>query len=451
MEERVGQRGAESATERGGESTTARGGDPATARAWLEVDLGALRRNAAALRERLRPGTRLLPMVKADAYGLGAARVAGALAGEGAWGFGVATVDEGAELRRAGIEERVVVFTPCAPLDAPRLLEWRLEPVATSLGALRAYAGAADAAGAPLGVHLEVDTGMGRFGLPAEGVGEWAPEIREALDGGRLRLASTFTHFHSAESDPVATRAQWARFQTVLEVLRAAGVEPGLRHAANSAAVLKYPEVHADLVRPGLFLYGGEAAPSAPAEDADPAPEAGGDRPEPVTRVRARVLDVRDVPAGATVSYGATFRAARPMRLATLGIGYADGLPHALSNRGEALVAGRRVPFVGRVCMDMTCVDVTGVEHVNPGTEATLLGREGSAEIGLGELARLAGRIPYEVLTSFSVRLPRITIAGAKEGRGGADRGGSPPGDGGGARPAEERIEEHGVEREQPA
>lgn len=429
------------------------GSTEATARAWLEVDLSALRRNAEALRARLRPRARLLPMVKADAYGLGAARVARALSGEGVWGFGVATVEEGAELRRAGIGDRIVVFTPCAPIDAPRALEWGLEPVATSLGALREYAGAGAAGGATLRAHLEVDTGMGRFGLPVERVAEWAGEVRELLEGGRLELASTFTHFHSSESDPAATRVQWERFEAAVRALRESGVEPGLLHAANSAAVLRHPEAHADLVRPGLFLFGGEAVPA----DRDPGEAGAPPRPEPVVRVRARVLDVRDLPAGATVSYGATFRTSRPSRMATLGIGYADGLPHALSNRGEALVEGRRVPFVGAVCMDMTVVDVTEVDgRVRPGTTATLLGREGHAEIGLAELARQCGRIAYEVLTSFSGRLSRVTAGGGATEDGatgdeGSERSDRPGATGARDRSGQERVEGHGVEREQPA
>lgn len=412
-------------------------GSPSTARAWLEVDLEALRRNAAALRDRLDPATRLLPMVKADAYGLGAARVARALADRGVWGFGVATVDEGADLRRAGIRERVVVFTPCAPLDAPRLVQWGLEPVVTSLGALSEYAGAVGGAEAPLPVHLEVDTGMGRFGLPAEEAGAWAERVRELLAATGLELASTFTHFHSAEGDRAATGSQWSAFRAAVESLRRAGVDPGLLHSANSAAVLRHPDAHADLVRPGLFLFGGEAWPA----DAADLP-----RPEPVAHVRARVLEVRELPAGATVSYGATYRTSRPCRLATLGIGYADGLPHALSNRGEALVRGRHVPVVGAVCMDMTVVDVTEVEDVRPGTKATLLGREGEAGIGLGEVAALSGRIPYEVLTGFSARLPRVTARSAEGGGEGraAER----------ERRAErdrERVEAHGFERHRSA
>lgn len=425
--------------------------DSTTARAWLEVDTGALRRNAAALRTRLRPGTHLLPMVKADAYGLGAVRVARALAAEKPWGFGVATVEEGAALREAGVGGRVVAFTPCAPIDATRLLEWRLEPVVTSLGALREYAAAVGGAGR-LRVHLEVDTGMGRFGLAAERAGEWAPEVHAALGGAELELASTFTHFHSAESDPEATLRQWRRFEDALSALRAAGVDPGLRHAANSAAVLRHPEVHADLVRPGLFLYGGEAVTTAlGAGPGDGGPGAVDLRPEPVARVRARVLDVRQVAEGVTVSYGATFTTRRPSRLATLGIGYADGLPHALSNRGQALVAGRRVPFVGAVCMDMTVVDVTGVGGVRTGMAATLLGRDGAEEIELGELARLGERIPYELLTSFSARLPRVEAPPAPldSSANGGER--EPARGGGGGRPDHERIEEHGVEREQPA
>lgn len=358
-------------------------------RAWVEVDAAALGRNALRLSELLAP-TRMLPMVKADGYGLGAVRVVRALRKAGPWGFGVATAEEGAALRRAGIDARVVVFTP-APGSADRLLKERLEPAVTGSEALRRWTEVARGREEPVPVHLEVDTGMSRAGLRAEEVATWLPRLRRAVEGG-LRLESTFTHFHSAGTDAAATRRQWGRFGQVLEALRAAGLDPGLVHAANSAAVLAHPEMRADLARPGLYLYGGSVG----------APD-----PEPVVAVRARVLELREVPAGTSVGYGATWRAPRRARLATLGIGYGDGLRHGLSNRGRVLLGGRRVPIVGSVCMDVTVVDVTDAGNVEVGEVATLLGRDGDEEITLLELARASQTIEYEVLTGLAPRLPR--------------------------------------------
>lgn len=362
-----------------------------TRRAWVEVDPAALRRNGRRLAERVGPGVGLLPMVKADGYGLGVATAVDALSPLDPWGFGVATAAEAAELGELGWEGRTVVFSPCAPLDAGDVVRLGAEPAISSLDALRAFGEAAASAGdgRSLPVHLEVDTGMGRAGLAAGERDGWIPELVRALADRPVELASTFTHFHSAESDEEATVAQAEALEATLADLRAAGVEPGLVHLSNSAAVLRHPDLSADVVRPGLFLYGG----------------AGG---EPVAAVRARVLDVRDVPAGRTVSYGALYRTPAPARIATLGVGYGDGLRRELSERGSALVAGRRAPIRGAVCMDVTVVDVTDVPGVRPGTVATVLGRDGGGEIPLEEMAGTCGTIPYEILTGLGRRLPRL-------------------------------------------
>ncbi|MGH7539998.1 MAG: alanine racemase, partial [Gemmatimonadota bacterium] len=380
-------------------------------RAWIEVDLDALRRNAEALARAVAPA-RLIPMIKADAYGLGAVRAARALRAVEPYAFGVASADEGAALRRAGIGERIVVFSPCASIDGPALRRHALEPAVLGVEGLRALVGegepVADQAlaggavtgghlgGEPPAVHLEIDTGIGRAGLPA-GAG-WAGEIARVVAAGRLRVATTYSHLHSAESNPAATRSQLDRFREAVEVLRAAGLDPGPLHIANSAAAIAGPSYHLDLVRPGLYLYGGGRG----------WPRAVAPEPEPVVRVRARVLEVRSVDAGVTVSYGATYTTSAPARLATLGIGYADGVPLGLSNRGGAVVRGRRVPIRGAVCMDGTVVDVTEVRGVRAGDFATLLGSDGGEEIRLDELAESAGTIEHAVLTGLGRRLPRI-------------------------------------------
>jgi alanine racemase len=363
-----------------------------TRRAWVEVDLGALRRNFAALAERAGGASRLIVMLKADGYGLGAVSVARALAGSPPWAYGVATVEEGAELRRAGVEGRIIVFSPCPPLDAGMLAADALEPAVSSLEALRRF-GAAASGEAPLPVHLEIDTGMGRLGLLAGEAGAWTGELAETLRAYPLRLASTFTHFHSAGSDPEATREQERRFRSALETLRAAGVDPGLTHAGNSAALLSRGTAGHDLARPGIHLYGG-----------------GPGDPEPVASVRARVLDVRTLPAGHAVSYGATWRTGEPARLATLGIGYGDGLRTRLSNRGFVLLGGRKAPIRGAVCMDVTVVEVPPDAPVAPGDRATLLGMDGEERITLAELADAYDAIDYEVLTGLGGRLTRVYL-----------------------------------------
>jgi alanine racemase len=274
----------------------------------------------------------------------------------------------------------------------------------TSVEALRAYAAASQRAGTPLSVHLEIDTGMGRAGLPAESLESWFGEVVETLKEGSLRLESTFSHFHSAESAEQETREQWHSYERVLGHLEAAGVGSGTLHMANSAGALRFPDFRADVIRPGIFLYGGGGA-AAPAEVG----------PEGVVSVRSRVLDVRELPEGSSVSYGAMYVTTSHSRVATLGIGYADGVPHSLSNRGTVLLGGRRVPIRGAVCMDVTVVDVTDLEGVSSGSVATLLGADGTEEITLEEFAGRAGRLEYEVVTGLGSRLPRVSVGSGSD------------------------------------
>ena len=341
-------------------------------RAWAEVNLGAVVQNARTV-SRI-SGARLLPMVKADAYGLGAVPVARALESLDPWGFGVATPDEGAELRRAGISRPVVVFTPLsvATVDACRRDD--LRPVIGDLEALAAWRGATDAP-----FHVEVDTGMGRAGFRAAEAAAW----RDAVAAAGPACEGIFTHFHSADEAPASVERQWARFREVLALLPA---RPALIHAANSAAALRGSAFAADLVRPGIFLYGGAA---------------GGHTPEVVARLEARVVALRTVQAGESVSYGATWRAPVATRVATLGVGYADGVHRALSGRGLVELGGCRVRLVGRVTMDFIMVAAEGA--VALGDVATLFG----GLVSLDEQAALAGTISYELLTALGRRVPR--------------------------------------------
>jgi alanine racemase len=363
----------------------------------MEVDSRALRANYAAITQRIPTGCAVLPMVKADGYGVGASLAIRTLRGLNPWGFGVATVEEGLEVRANGWEGPVVVFTPVIPADLPEIFDHGMEPVVGGIAALRECATAGRSRRAAVPVHLEVDTGMGRFGLEWSKARQWSRDVAAAVEDRGLALRSTFTHFHSAETDRTASLEQWRRLQTALDALREAGVQTGLVHAANSAAILEYSGVAGDMVRPGVWLYGAEVC---------------GQRSEVVASVRTRVLDVRDVSRGATVSYGATYRTPAAARLATLGIGYADGLPRTLSGCGRVLIKGRSAPIRGVVSMDSTVVDVTGHEDVVPGDVATVMGRDGNEEIAVEELATACGTISYEILTGWSNRVPRIGFDG---------------------------------------
>lgn len=336
----------------------------------------------------------MLPMVKANAYGLGVREVVSALEPTEPWGYGVATVEEGLELRSLGVRRPVVVFSPAPPGALAAALEAGLALSVSGLEAVRAVAKTARYMGKVATVHLEVDTGMGRSGVAWQAGAPWLRDFRAAL-GDTVRWEGMYTHLHSAESDAGSVRTQLDRFSDWIGALGPEERAMVLCHMLNSAGVLRSPEHAGDAVRPGIFLYGGGLGPQLPA-------------PRPVVSLKARVVHVRDVAPGSTVGYGATHRAEEEERWATLAIGYGDGLPRALGNRGHALIRGTVVPMVGRISMDVTVVNITGMAGVGVGDVATMIGRDGPAEITLDEVATLAGTISYEVLTGFSLRLPRV-------------------------------------------
>ncbi|HSJ06847.1 MAG TPA: alanine racemase [Longimicrobiales bacterium] len=364
-------------------------------RAWAEIDLAALQHNFRAVREAVGPGPGIIPMVKADAYGVGAHRVVRALDPLDPWGFGVATADEGAALRDMGVQRPVIVFGPLAPQAVETAAAARVITTVSDIAALDRWAEAARRHG-PLEFHVEIDTGMGRAGFDWREAPAWAPAVVERCSE-MLRWTGVYTHFHGADSpDPTATAVQWERFRDALAQLPVSR-EDLLVHASNSAASMRWPGFAADAVRPGIYLYGGHVGPEA---DVPP--------PRPVVSVRSRLVLVRDVPPGSTVGYGATHVARGWERWGTLGIGYGDGLPRRLGNRGSGLVRGRRVPFVGRTSMDLTVVDISGVPDVDVGDVVTLIGKDGGAEIRVDDVAALAETISYEILTGLRPRLPRV-------------------------------------------
>jgi alanine racemase len=346
-------------------------------RGWIEIDLDAVVRNARAMQVRT---PALLPMVKADAYGTGAGRVSRALEQLAPWGYGVATIDEGVELREAGISRPIVLFTSVEADELRAARDARLTPALASAASIASWGQMNGGAW-----HLAIDTGMSRAGIRWDSVRELAPLLVSHPPDG------AFTHFHSASLDDGSLSEQEARFERALAELPAI---PALLHAENSAALARRDRSRWSLGRPGIFLYGVGTGASAIA------------RPEPVLSVRARIVEVRTLHAGETVSYDATFVAKRESRIATLPIGYADGYRRSLGNNAYALIAGRRVPVVGVVTMDMTMLDVTGVE-ANVGDVVTLVGSDGTELLDVATIAELAGASPYEILTGFHARLPR--------------------------------------------
>jgi alanine racemase len=342
---------------------------------WVEVDLGAVQRNARRYGSRV--GVRLLPMVKANGYGLGAVPVARALEALGPWGFGVATLAEAAALRAAGVTRPVVTFLPLVPDDLDRYAALDVRPTIGDPAALAAWIAAG-----PRPFHLAIDTGMGRSGV------RW--HDREAMVRVRALLADApgyegaCTHFHSADSAIEAVEQQWIRFQ---EALAALGGRPPLVHAANSAGGAWGARYAGSLARPGIVLYGGRA---------------GSLEPEPVARLEARVVAVRPIRRGDPVSYGATFRAPIDGEVVTLGVGYADGLPRSLSGVGRVRLAGEVHPIAGRVTMDMTMA-VLPAGRVRPGDRAELFG----PGLAIDDQAEAAGTIAYELLAGLGPRVQR--------------------------------------------
>ena len=332
-------------------------------------------------------------MVKADGYGLGMEDVVRTLESEDPWGFGVATVEEGERLRSAGVTAAVIIFSPVPPGSYDSGVAQDLTLTVSDLDSVERVAAAATRTGHVGRFHVEVDTGMGRSGFDWRRVAEWGTALADLTSDTSI-WEGCYTHFHSADlADDATTRAQWEKFFRALAQLKPE--EGSLIHACNAAAAMRYPEFAADAVRPGMFLYGGSIG-------------AGVAAPEEVARVCARVTLIRDVPEGTTLGYGATYRSSGDERWATLGIGYGDGFPRVLGNRGSVLLSGSRVPIIGRISMDMTVVDITGVDGVGLGDTATLIGTDGDSVITLDEVADLAGTISYEILTGFTARMPRI-------------------------------------------
>lgn len=354
------------------------------------VDLDAIRSN---VRELKPENAELMAVVKANGYGHGAVPVARAALQAGATWLGVALVEEGLTLREAGIDLSILVLTEFPPGSEEVALRADLTPTIYSEEGLSRLAAAAGAVGSPPGVHIKVDTGMHRVGVPPDRT----TELVGGLGGAGLMLQGLWTHF--AKSEEVGddfTARQLGRFRRIVEELALLGHRPRYLHAANSGAVLAHPETHLDLVRVGIAMYGVAPGPELPGVEAL----------RPALTWRSAVSLVKRIEAGECVSYGLRYRADRPTTIATVPVGYADGYPRALTNRGEVLIGGRRHRVAGTVTMDQLMVDC-GDDPVEAGDEVVLIGRQGAAEVRAEELAGLTGTIGYEIVCGVSERVPR--------------------------------------------
>ena len=337
-----------------------------------------------------------MPVVKANAYGHGAARVARALESAGAPMLAVADIEEGITLREAGVTIPILVFGALSISDVAGLFEHRLTPTVSSPWAARALAEAAHARGTTLGCHLKIDTGMHRLGFRHDNLARTLPPI---LAGRHLRIDAVYTHFATADDHEHPLFAQQrARFDAARATASRLGLGHVAVHAANSAALLRDTRVWFDAVRPGLLIYG-----------IVPPPATSTLALEPVLSLQSRVVTVKQIRPGESVGYGARHVADGPRAIAVIPAGYADGLDLRLEGRGHVIIRGRRAPIVGSVCMDMLTVDVTGLE-VAPGDDAVFIGSQGDERIDVREMAATIGTIPWEILCRIGTRIERVYV-----------------------------------------
>jgi alanine racemase len=365
-------------------------------RAVAEIDLTALRSNYHALATT--SGTaQMMAVVKADAYGHGAAEVSRVLSAEGCRHFGVATIGEARELRQAGLRQRLYLLGGFCAEDAPEIVELDLTPLVFDAGLIAPLQSAADGLGrSRFPIHLKIDTGATRLGIRPDGLAEAIARLERAPS---LEVEGTCTLLSNAgdPSSPVTDR-QLAAFGEAIAMLKSAGLTPPVAHVANSAALVLRPDSHFNLVRPGLSIYG---LPPVPAvrEKVDL---------RPVMTFKTHLIQAKRVPAGTGVSYGCTFVTSRESIIGVIAVGYADGYRRGLQNGGEVFIRGRRAPVVGAVCMDLTMVDLTDVPGARPGDEVVLWGGAGEAMISVNDVARLVQTISYEMLCTVGKRVPRV-------------------------------------------
>jgi alanine racemase len=365
---------------------------------WIEVDLDAIAANVRALQAAAEPRQGVTAVVKAQAYGLGAHAVAQAAVDAGARGAAVARVSEGRRMREAGFEKPILLLSGMDADEAAQIVKLQLTPTLTTWSSAEALAAAAGNAGTTLGVQVKVDTGMTRYGAPPD---EAMAIVRGLGSLYNLRLEGFYTHFAAADDpDPFFATQQLARFLAICQQLETEGLLLGMKHVANSAGALRVPNAGLDTVRAGIALAGAYATGWVPRHG----------ELKTAVALKARVLRLHMPAVGTSIGYGRTYKVYRPMRVAVIACGYADGFPRACSNRGRVLIRGERAPIVGTVTMDMAMADVSHLPEVEPGDEVVIVGRQGHDEITIDEFAESAGLIPHELLVRLGSRPPRVYL-----------------------------------------
>jgi len=360
-----------------------------------EVNLRALEFNYRQIKKRIPEGVKLLAVVKADAYGHGAIPISLKLEKLEVEYLGVAIPEEGMELRRGGIKAPILVLGGFYGGEVDQILRFRLTPVIFRKDSLKLLSREAERRRRKVKVHLKVDTGMGRLGVP---LNLWPDFLKEVKRFPKIEIEGILSHFSMTNEEEGYTQNQWRSFQRAVTIAKEMEIFPKYLHMASSATLTAFPMYSAKLVRPGIMLYGSY-----------PSPTFQGIVPlKPVMTLKTRIHFLKLVPSGTKISYGGTFTTKRESLIATLPIGYADGYSHHLSNHGEVLIHGKRAPVVGKVCMDFIMVDVTDISHVSVGDEVILIGKQGKEQITAEEIAEKINSISYEVLCLIGKRVPRI-------------------------------------------
>ena len=366
-------------------------------RVYAAVDLDAVEFNMESMRKNISPETGMIGVVKADAYGHGAAPVAQAIDRFVA-GYAVATIEEGLLLRRHGVSKMILILGVTHPADYEKLLKADIRPSVFTMEQAEPLSELACRMGKRAKIHLALDTGMGRIGMEPDGKGADLAARIASLPG--IEVEGLFTHFATAdEADKSETLRQLERYLEFDEMLRARGIEIPLKHCSNSAGIIAFPEANLNLVRAGISIYG-----MYPSDEVDRTRLA----LRPVMELKSTVSYVKEMRPGQKISYGGTYTVERPMRVATIPVGYGDGYPRGLSGRGCVLICGRRAPILGRVCMDQFMVDVTDIPEAEVDAEVTLIGRDGGEELRVEDLSKLSGRFHYELVCDIGKRVPRV-------------------------------------------
>ncbi len=367
-------------------------------RAEIQIDLDALMHNITEMKANIPDSSRIMAVVKTDAYGHGAGPIADCLETMPCiWGFGVATVEEGVSLRREGIQKPILILGATFPKEIGKSVAYGLTNNVFTLETAQMLSAEAVRRHKKVNIHISVDTGMSRlgFGYGTDDIG--VVEEIAALPG--INLEGMFTHFaRSDEFDPAATLLQMEKFESFRNRLEERGITVACRHMANSSGIINLPESSFDVVRAGISMYGMYSGEEVYRDRV---------RLEPVLSLKSKVIFVKDVPAGNPVSYGGTFVTQRTTKIATIPVGYGDGYPRTLSGKGHVLIHGKKAPILGRVCMDQFMVDVTEIPETVIGDVATIIGRDGNESITVDEIAALSGRFHYEVVCDLNKRIPR--------------------------------------------